>query len=81
MARLAKGFHDERYRKLIGKLVAARKERSLSQRELAERLCQHQQFVSRYETGERRLDVMEFCDVAVALSIDPSAIINDALSS
>lgn len=30
---------------------------------------QHQQFVSRYETGERRLDVVEFADVAKALDL------------
>ncbi|MCC2975708.1 helix-turn-helix domain-containing protein [Sphingomonas sp. PL-96] len=65
-----KGFADERYRALIGRLVEARKEAQLSQGALATRLQRHQQFVSRYETGERRLDVVEFMDIAAALNVD-----------
>jgi transcriptional regulator with XRE-family HTH domain len=65
-----KGFQDERYRSLIGKLVAERKAQGLSQEALAGRLGRHQQFVSRYEIGERRLDVIEFVDVARTLGLD-----------
>jgi Predicted transcription factor, homolog of eukaryotic MBF1 len=65
--------HDPRYRDLIDRLVAARKSKGLSQETLAKQLGRHQQFVSRYETGERRLDAVEFVDIArelgVALSI------------
>ena len=64
-----KGFHDERYRALIGQLVEARKAAGLSQDALADRLGRHQQFVSRYEIGERRLDVVEFIDIARTLDI------------
>ena len=75
VADLAKGFHDDRYRELIGRLVDARKAEGLSQRQLAERIGQHQQFVSRYETGERRLDVVEFVDVAASLGLHPDRLI------
>jgi len=68
-----KGFHDERYRALVGTLVEARKAAGLSQGALADRLDRHQQFVSRYETGERRLDVVEFIDISRALAIDPAS--------
>jgi transcriptional regulator with XRE-family HTH domain len=68
---LAKGIQDARYRDLIAKLAAARKEMLISQAQLATRLGTHQQFVSRFETGERRLDVIEFIDVARALRLDP----------
>lgn len=61
--------HDPRYRELIDQLVAARKERGLSQEALAKLLGRHQQFVSRYETGERRLDVVEFVDIARRLGV------------
>lgn len=67
---MAKGFQDQRYRRLIGSLVEERKKLGLSQAALAKKLGTHQQFVSRYETGERRLDVMEFVDVATALRLD-----------
>lgn len=65
----SKGFGDERYRALIGKLVEKRKTLGLSQETIAERLGRPQQFVSRYEIGERRLDVVEFVDVAKALGL------------
>jgi len=71
----SKGFHDERYRALIETLVASRRAQGLSQQDVAGRLGRHQQHVSRYETGERRLDVVEFVDVAYALGLDPSELI------
>ena len=61
--------HDPRYRDLIDRLVIARKERGLSQEALAKQLGRHQQFVSRYETGERRLDAVEFVDIARQLDL------------
>ena len=67
-----KGFHDERYHTLIGKLVEARKAAGLSQEAMAVRLGRHQQFVSRYEIGERRLDIVEFIDISRALGVDIS---------
>ncbi|WP_443969600.1 helix-turn-helix domain-containing protein [Sphingobium sp. CR28] len=65
-----KGFHSERYRSLIKKLVEARNAAGLSQSALALKLGTHQQFVSRYEIGERRLDVVEFIDIARLLNVD-----------
>ncbi|MDN3645775.1 helix-turn-helix transcriptional regulator [Pontixanthobacter aestiaquae] len=73
---MAKGFHDERYRKLIGQLVDRRKKLGWSQRELAEKIGHHQQHVSRYEIGERRLDFVEFADVAAALELEASTLID-----
>jgi transcriptional regulator with XRE-family HTH domain len=72
---LAKGFQNERYRLLIVELIRARKARGLSQTDMAARLRSHQQFVSRYETGERRLDIVEFVDVARALGLNPAELI------
>ncbi len=56
---------------LLQLLVQARMAADLSQTKLAERLGKPQQFVSRYEVGERRLDVVELLDVADAIGIDP----------
>lgn len=46
---------------------------------LAEELGRVQTFVSKYERGERRLDVVEFLDVASALSVDPYNLLRQLL--
>ncbi len=63
--------YTKRYRRLRELLVAARKKQKLSQDALADKLGKVQTFVSKYERGERRLDVVEFLDVAEALGVDP----------
>ena len=68
---MPKGIHDDRYRGLIERLIAARKAAEMSQTALATKLGKPQQFVSRYELGERRLDIVEFIDVAQAIGIEP----------
>lgn len=70
-----KGFGDDRYRAIIQALISARKAAKLSQQDLADRLGRHQQFVSRYELGERRLDIIEFNDVALVLALDPATLL------
>lgn len=72
-----KGWGDDRYKAVIQLLVAERKRQKLSQASLATKLKRHQQFVSRYETGERRLDIVEFVDVASALGLTPAAMIGE----
>ena len=62
-----KSIHSKRYRQLIKKLVEARKNQKITQRDLSSKLNQYVTFVSKYETMERRLDVIEFVDVCVAL--------------
>jgi len=52
-------------------LIQARKTAGLSQTELARRLSKPQSFVSKFERGERRLDVVEFKRIAEAIGIDP----------
>jgi transcriptional regulator with XRE-family HTH domain len=53
-------------------IVAARKAAGLTQVEVATRLKQHQSYVSKYESGVRRLDVVEFLTVARAIGFDPA---------
>ncbi len=67
---MAKGIHDSRYRWMIMQLVQARKKQGLSQGDVADRLGKPQQYVSRYEVGERRLDMVEFLDAAGVLEVD-----------
>jgi transcriptional regulator with XRE-family HTH domain len=60
-----------RYERFRNLLIDARKEKGLTQQDVAGRLERPQSFVSKYERGERRLDVVEFLEVADALGIDP----------
>jgi transcriptional regulator with XRE-family HTH domain len=60
-------------------LVSARTAAGLSQQEVAKRLRQPQSFVSRYETGERRLDVIELIDVCEAIALDPRRVYNEVI--
>jgi transcriptional regulator with XRE-family HTH domain len=69
--------HDARQLKLIELLRAARKRSRLSQTALAEKLGRRQQFVSKYESGERRLDFIEVLDIASALGISPEGLIRE----
>lgn len=68
---MVESVHSVRYTRLREILVEARKAKGVSQAALAERLGWLQTFVSKYERGERRLDIVEFIDVADALEIDP----------
>ena len=66
-----------RYKRLLRSLTNARKDARLSQAKLALRLGRVQTFVSKYERGERRLDVVEFLDVAEALKLDPCELLRE----
>jgi transcriptional regulator with XRE-family HTH domain len=52
-------------------LRQAREDAGLSQRALATKLGVHASWVAKVELGERRLDVVEFIQVARALGRDP----------
>jgi transcriptional regulator with XRE-family HTH domain len=49
----------------------------LTQVALAKKLGRPQSFVSKFERGERRLDVIEFLEVARALSLDAARIVSE----
>jgi transcriptional regulator with XRE-family HTH domain len=73
--RMSKSIHSPQHIKLRELLVAARKKAGLTQQDVADRLGRPQSFVAKYEGGERRLDVVEFLQVAIALGADPVRII------
>ncbi|MBO6527851.1 helix-turn-helix transcriptional regulator [Erythrobacter sp.] len=69
---MPKSVFSDAYDILLQELVAARKEAGLTQVELAERIKRPQPFVSYFERGERRLDLIEFVAVSRALEVDPA---------
>ena len=56
--------HPQRYRRMLRRLREARTEAGLSQVQVAARLKVSQIFVSRVETGERRIDPVELLEFA-----------------
>ena len=68
---VTKSVFTTRYDQFRHLLVEARKEAGLTQVDLAKKLSRPQSFVSKFERGERRLDVIEFLDIAEALNVDP----------
>ena len=72
---VTKSVFSPQYDRLRKMLVESRKAAGLTQEALAERLKRIQSFVSKYERGERRLDVIEFLEVANAVGVDPHAFI------
>jgi transcriptional regulator with XRE-family HTH domain len=67
VAGVDKAIWSERQEQLTGTLRRLRVQAGLSQVEVARRLGVPQSFVSKYENGERRLDLIELEQVARAL--------------
>jgi transcriptional regulator with XRE-family HTH domain len=44
----------------------------MTQADLAARLGEYQSFVARLESGQRRIDVVEFLELADAIGFDPA---------
>jgi hypothetical protein len=63
-------IHHPRYHLFREMLMEARTASGLVQTEVAERLGKPQNFISKYERGERRLDFTEFLEVADVLGLD-----------
>ena len=66
---LKKNLYTHRQRILLDLLRNIRKDAGLRQDDVAERLGRPQSFVSKYESGERRLDILELYDVCEALGL------------
>ena len=71
----------QRHQALIAFLATARRDAGLTQVELATRLGRPQSFVSKVERGERRVDVVEFCEIAEALGHDPAELLRGFIDS
>lgn len=67
---MPKSVYTDKYTRFRELLIAIRTNLSLTQTQLAEKLGKPQSFVSKYESGERRLDFIEVLDLAECLSFD-----------
>jgi len=69
---LGKTLGSKRHKALINLLIERREAAGMTQADLADRLGEYQSFVARLESGQRRIDVVEFLDIAEALGFDPT---------
>jgi transcriptional regulator with XRE-family HTH domain len=70
--KLGKTLGSARHKLLVDFIVSKREAAGLTQTQLAEKLGEYQSFVARLESGQRRIDVIEFLDLAAKLGFDPA---------
>ena len=73
---MEKSIWTEEYQQLCTLLRQLHRDAGLTQVEVARRLDVAQSFVSKYESGERRLDVIELRHVAQALGITLETVVS-----
>ena len=81
MGDLGKTLGSARHKALISLLIAKREAAGMTQTELAEKLGEYQSFVARLESGQRRVDMVEFLELARHLNFDPVKAFKTVLSS
>jgi transcriptional regulator with XRE-family HTH domain len=71
---MPKSVHTRQYQCFCELITEARKKSGLTQADVAIKLGRPQSYVSKYENGERRLDVVEFLGIMRALEVKSSAV-------
>jgi len=67
---MPKSVFSTKYTRFRDLLVEARRSKRMTQADLAVRLGRKQSYVSKFERGERRLDIVEFLEIAEVLEVD-----------
>lgn len=72
-----KSTYTEKYKRLLTRLVTARKQAGITQEVLSKKLGRPQSFVSKIENGERRIDVIELLEITEFLDMDSCELISN----
>src|SRR6266478_1976081 len=72
MGAMKKSTHTPEYEILRSELRGLREGAGLSQRDVAARLKVPHSWVSKIESGERRVDIVELCWLIAACRVDPA---------
>ena len=72
---MKKAPYERSYAAFTDLLKEERRKAGLTQAMLAKKLRQPQSYVSKYERGDRRLDVIEFLEIARAIKFDPNELL------
>ena len=76
---MRKALYERSYAAFTDLLKEERRKAGLTQAILAKKLRRPQSYVSKYERGDRRLDVIEFLEIARAIKFDPNEILSKLL--
>ena len=76
---MIKGIYSKENQYFLDLMVQARLKVGVTQAELAKLLDKPQSFVSKYEKGERRQDVVELITICRVLKVDARKIFNRML--
>jgi hypothetical protein len=74
---MQKTLTTKRHKALIEFLMELREKAGLTQTELASKLGEYQSFIARLESGQRRLDVIEFLRLAKILGFDEAEVLKN----
>jgi transcriptional regulator with XRE-family HTH domain len=74
---LSKTLGSKRHAALVEFIAAKREAAGLTQFAFAKRLGENQSFVSRLESGQRRIDVVQLLKIAELLKFDPARLMSD----
>ena len=70
-----KSLRSKWHRAVVTVLAASRRDANMTQEDLALRLGWHRTRIAKIESGERRIDVPEFINIANALNIAPETLL------
>lgn len=73
---MSKTLSSKRHAALVAILIRERERADMTQAEVARRLKEHQSFVARVESGQRRIDIVEFFQLAEVIGFDPKKAIS-----
>ena len=76
---MTNSLHTPEYATFRRILIARREQAGITQSAIAESLGVPQSFVSKYKSGERRLDVVEFIQICHELGITPESVIRELM--
>lgn len=73
---LVKTLGTNQHKALVAALIAAREAAGMTQTQLADALGEYQSFVARLESGERRIDVIEFIRLSRVMGFNAGEILH-----
>ncbi|MGX9147863.1 helix-turn-helix domain-containing protein [Mesorhizobium sp. 128a] len=78
--KMQKTLRSPRHVRLVQLIVEKRRKAGLSQHDLAKALDRYQSVVAAIESGGRRIDVVEFLDLAETIGFDPHEVLREVVA-